>query len=218
MLYYIIMKRLNIVTGHFGSGKTEFALNLAMQNKGKTTIVDMDTVNPYYRTADAKEILQKNGIRVILPQFANTNVDIPALPSEIFSVFTDKESTVIFDVGGDEDGALALGQYYRYLTAEDYEMFFVVNGRRPLTQDVEGVIQILREVEAASHLKVTKLVNSTHLGPETTPEVVREGQRLVEEVSRITGIPVGFTAVKKDIEALAENPVMQLALYIKSPF
>ena len=218
MLYCIIMKRLNIVTGHFGSGKTEFALNLAMQNEGKTTIVDMDTVNPYYRTADAKEILRKNGIGVILPQFANTNVDIPALPSEIFSVFTDKTATVIFDVGGDEDGALALGQYYRYLTAEDYEMFFVVNGRRPLTREPEGVIEILREVEAASHLRVTKLINSTHLGEETTAEIVLEGQKLVEEVSRRTGIPIGFTAVTKDIEVATENPVMQLTLYIKSPF
>ncbi len=218
VLYYIIMKRLNIITGHFGSGKTEFALNLAMAQTGKTTIIDMDTVNPYYRTADAEEILKSRGVGVILPMFANTNIDIPALPSEIFSVFTDKETTAIFDVGGDEDGALALGQYNRFFTAEDYEMYFVINARRPLTREPEGCIEILREVEAASHLRVTKLVNATNLGPETTPEIILEGQKVVEEVSRKAGIPIGFTAVKKGIEVAVQTPVMQLSLYIKSPF
>lgn len=220
VLYYIIMKRLNIVTGHFGSGKTEFALNLAMQNTGRTTIVDMDTVNPYYRTADAEEVLKSRGIGVILPRFANTNVDLPALPSEIFSVFTDKEATAVFDVGGDEDGALALGQYNRYFSEEPYEMYFIINARRPLTREPEGITAILREVENASRLRVTSLVNATNLGPETTPEIILAGQKVVEEVSRRTGIPVGFTAVREDmdIEALVGNPVMQLKLYIKTPF
>ncbi|MBE7064089.1 MAG: hypothetical protein IJN25_07515 [Clostridia bacterium] len=214
------MKRLNVVTGHFGSGKTEFALNLAMQNTGKTTIVDMDTVNPYYRTADAEGVLKSHGIGVILPRFANTNVDLPALPSEIFSVFTDKETTAVFDVGGDEDGALALGQYNRYFSEEPYEMYFIVNARRPLTREPDGVIEILREVENASHLRVTSLVNATNLGPETSAEIILEGQKVVEEVSRRTGIPVAFTAVREDIdiEALVQNPVMQLKLYIKTPF
>ncbi len=212
------MKRLNIITGHFGSGKTEFALNLAMAQEGKTTIVDMDTVNPYYRTADAEEILKRQGIGVILPRFANTNVDLPVLPSEIFSVFTNKEQTVIFDVGGDEDGALCLGQFNPHFSKEPYDMYFVINGRRPLTKDIEGVIEILREVEAASRLRVTKLVNATNLGNETTPEIILEGQKLVEDVSRETGIPIGFTAVKKGIEVSVHNPILQLELFIKAPF
>ncbi len=212
------MKRLNIITGHFGSGKTEFALNLALAQKGQTTIVDMDTVNPYYRTADAKEILESNGIRVILPRFANTNVDLPALPSEIISVFTNHETTGIFDVGGDEDGALALGRYNPHFMKEPYEMYFVINARRPLTRTKEGIIEILREVEAASRLSVTKLVNATNLGPETTAEIVLEGQSIVEEVSRMTGIPVGYTAIKKGLEISVANPIMPLELYIKSPF
>ncbi len=212
------MKRLNIITGHFGSGKTEFALNLAMQNEGKTTIVDMDTVNPYYRTADAKSILTERGVRVILPRFANTNVDLPALPSEIFSVFANGEETAFFDVGGDEDGALALGRYINYFSKEPYDMYFVINARRPLTRTAEGCIEILREVEAASHLRVTRLVNATNLGPETTPEIVLEGQAVTEEVSRITGIPIGYTAVKEGIEVAVGNPILQLTLYIKSPF
>lgn len=212
------MKRLNIVTGHFGSGKTEFALNFALSQTRKTTIVDMDTVNPYYRTADAKDVLMKNGVNVILPYFANTNVDIPALPSEIYSVFTNKNQLAIFDVGGDEDGALALGQFNRYFTEETYEMFYVINARRPLTREKEGVIAILREVEAASRLRVTKLINATHLGRETTAKVVMEGQALVEEISHQTGIPIGYTAVKRGIDVSVKNPVIQLELFIKAPF
>lgn len=212
------MKRLNIITGHFGSGKTEFALNMAMQSKNKTAIVDMDTVNPYYRTADAADMLRDNGIRVILPRYANTNVDIPALPSEIFSVFQNREETVFFDVGGDEDGAFALGQFNRYFLDEGYEMYFVINARRPLTQTPEGIIEILREVEEASRLRVTKLVNATNLGPETNSEVILTGQSVSEEVSRITGIPIGFTAVKEDIDVLVDTPILPLKLYIKSPF
>lgn len=212
------MKRLNIITGHFGSGKTEFALNMAMQSPQKTAIVDMDTVNPYYRTADAAEMLRGNGIRVIFPRFANTNVDIPALPSEIFSVFQYKEETVFFDVGGDEDGAYALGQFHPYFTAEGYEMFFVINARRPLTRDPEGIIEILREVENASRLRVTSLVNATNLGAETTAEIVLEGQRITEKVSEMIGIPVAYTAVKKDIDVSVNTPCIPLKLYIKSPF
>ncbi len=212
------MKRLNIITGHFGSGKTEFALNMAMRSGRKTAIVDMDTVNPYYRTADAADILRENGIRVIMPRFANTNVDLPALPSEIFSVFQNKEETVFFDVGGDEDGAFALGQFNRYLTEEGYEMYFVINARRPLTRDPEGIIEILREVEEASRLRVTSLVNATNLGRETTAEIILEGQKVTEEVSRLTGIPIAFTAVKEDIDVLVDTPRLPLKLYIKSPF
>ena len=218
MLYYDNMKRLNIITGHFGSGKTEFALNLAFSQTGQTTIIDMDTVNPYYRTADAKEILEEKGIRVILPRFANTNVDLPALPSEIISVFTNLETTAIFDVGGDEDGALALGRYNPHFMKEPYEMYFVINARRPLTRTKEDIITILREVEAASRLSVTKLVNATNLGPETTAEIILEGQKIVEEVSLETGIPVGYTVAKKEIEISVANPIMPLELYIKSPF
>ncbi len=212
------MSRLKIITGHFGSGKTEFALNLAMQQSGKTVIADMDTVNPYYRTADAAHVLSEHDIRVILPQFANTNVDIPALPGEVLSVFANKEETAVFDVGGDEDGALALGRYNRFFMEEPYEMYFVINAKRPLTQNAEDCITILREVEAASRLSVTHLVNSTHLGSETTHETVMEGQAVVEEVSRRTGLPIAYTVAKDIKNIIVSNPVMQIKQYIKMPF
>lgn len=212
------MNRLKIVTGHFGSGKTEFALNLVMQAGGKRTIVDLDTVNPYYRTADAENILAQKGISLIAPQFANTNVDIPALPGAVLSVFADKEVSAVFDVGGDEDGALALGRYNRFFLQEPHDMYFVVNTKRPLTRTKEDILTILREVETASRLSVTHLVNSTNLGAETTVETILEGQEIVEEVSRETGIPVAYTAVKKGLLVSVNNPVIELELHIKMPF
>lgn len=216
MVKYPNMSRLKIVTGHFGSGKTEFAVNLALQSQGKTAILDMDTVNPYFRAADAQNALTDKGVRVILPLFVNTNVDIPALTGEVISVFADKSTAAIFDVGGDDEGAMALGQYYRFFSQEPYDMYFVINTRRPLTSEKDEVISYLRAVEAASRLRVTRLVNCTHLGAETTAEIVLEGQKITEAVSRETGIPIGFTAVKKELadKIKVDNPVMGLELYI----
>lgn len=217
MVKYPNMNRLKIVTGHFGSGKTEFAVNMALQSRGKTAILDMDTVNPYFRTADAEKVLTDKGIRVILPLFVNTNVDIPALTGEVISVFADKSTTAIFDVGGDDEGAMALGQYCRFFSEEAYDMYFIINTKRPLTREKDEIIAYLRAVEAASRLRVTHLVNCTHLGAETTTDIVLEGQLITEKVSRETGIPIGFTAVKKELadKIKVNNPVMGIELYIK---
>lgn len=216
------MKRIKIIVGHFGSGKTEVAVNMAAQSGKSTAIVDIDTVNPYFRTADVKAQLEQMGVRVITPQYANTNVDMPSLGSEIFSVFAGKEENVIFDVGGDDDGSIALGMFNPYFSKEEYEMYFVINKSRPLTNNAEDVIALMKDIEAVSRLKITGLINSTHLADETTAEIVLGGQQLAEEVSEITGIPVAFTAVKEDlkeqIEKKVNNPVIGLHLYINLPF
>jgi len=216
------MSRFSIIVGHFGSGKTEVAINMAMNKQGRTAIVDLDIVNPYFRTADAEKVLVEKGIKVILPRFANTNVDIPALPSEIMSVFADKEINTIFDVGGDDDGATALGRYFKYFSEEPYEMYFVINTSRPLTKEKEDIIDMMRYIESASRLKITYLVNNTHMSKNTTPEIVLNGQKIVSKVSEITGIPIGFTSVKKDLyESLKNeinNPLLGLDLNIKLPF
>ena len=216
------MKKIRIIVGHFGSGKTEFAVNLAAQTGKGTVIVDMDTVNPYFRTADAKKQLEELGVRVIVPEYANTNVDIPSLGSEIFSVFASDEENVIFDVGGDDDGAIALGMFNRHFTQHDYEMLFVVNKSRPLTSTADDTIALMRDIEAVSRLRVTGLVNSTHLAHETTADIVLSGQKLTEEVSGKTGLPVLYTAVKNDlvcdVSDKINNPVLGLNLYINLPF
>ena len=138
--------RIHIFTGHFGSGKTEVALNFALQEKKKgedVVIVDLDIVNPYFRTNDARNVLMKNG----------TNVDMPTMPLDILSVFNNDNSVVVFDVGGDDDGALALGQYKQYFDKYGYEMHFIVNTKRPLTRTNDELIEIAERIESASYIQ-----------------------------------------------------------------
>ena len=212
------MSKIKVFTGHFGSGKTEIAINTALKTEN-SVIVDLDTVNPYFRTADAEKVLKESGVRVILPPYARTNVDIPVMPSDVFSVFESGENAV-FDVGGDDDGALALGMYNSYFQRLGYEMYFVICATRPLTQTAKDVIPLLRSIEAASRLKVTYLINNTHYGNMTDADTVMKGQALCEKVSRETAIPIAYTVAPEELIPKLEikNPLKTLDLYIKLPF
>lgn len=214
------MSRIRIITGHFGSGKTEIAVNLAMESEN-SVIVDMDTVNPYFRTADVRDKLKKSGVKVILPHYAGSNVDMPTLPAEILSVFAE-ECDALFDVGGDDDGAAALGVYNRFFKEKDYELYFVICQTRPLTKTTEEIIAVMDSIERVSRLKITHLINNTHLSDYTDAEKVLEGQLVAQEVSRQTGVPILFTAVKKELvnelSSKIDNPVYGLTLYINLPF
>ncbi|MDR0406233.1 MAG: hypothetical protein LBH54_05460 [Clostridiales bacterium] len=207
-----------IITGHYGSGKTEIALHLALSLK-QPTVIDLDIVNPYFRTEDAREVLAKAGVRLISPQFANTNVDIPAVPAEVLAALQGGGDVVI-DVGGDDDGAVVLGRYNAYLREVPYEMYFVINKRRPLTACAEDVIRMIQNVEAASRLSVTKLMNNTHIKTETTAADVLDGQTLVEEVSHKTGIPLGAIAGTRGVVAGIKTnlPLMPLELRLNLPW
>lgn len=188
-------ERLILFTGHFGSGKTEMALNysikLAKQGQ-RVTIVDLDIVNPFFRCSEMKDILKKEGVRLLSPTFVGTTVDIPSLPAEILSVFQDRRQKVIFDVGGDDVGATVLGRYYPYFIAEPYRMFYVVNIRRPLSATGEQVIKMLEAIENHSKLKVTDLVNNTNLSYETDLCHVLEGQAVIEQLSDELKLPVTY--------------------------
>ena len=215
----------NIVTGHYGSGKTEFALNLAMNLKKegkKVSICDLDIVNPYFRTNDARKILEENDIKVISSQYANTNIDIPILPGEVLSVFTDKERYKIFDVGGDDDGAIALGTYYHYISKEPYEMYFVVNTLRPMTSTKEEIVQMARNIEYASRLKITAIVNNTNLQSLTKTEDIINSVKTVDEAAKMLGADVKYISGKKEIlDTLPEelkNKRFNLDIYLKMPF
>lgn len=191
------VKRITVITGHFGSGKTEFALNyaLALKELGlDVIIIDFDIVNPYFRTKDAEQFLLNQKIDVISPEFANLNIENPYLPPEIMRAFDDKSKYIIFDVGGDEDGATPLGVYNEHFLKEDYNMFFVLNERRLLTQSVEDALQIYNEIKYVSRLNFTGIVNNTHLMQYTNKEIVLEGQKLAEKFSVKTNIPVKFIA------------------------
>ena len=218
------MNRITVVTGHFGSGKTEFSVNYAIQLKkrfDKVTIVDMDTVNPYYRTKDVQEILEAKGIRVIAPQFANTNVDILSVPSDILSVFADPECVAVFDVGGDDEGAIVLGMYQRYLLQCGYDMLFVFNARRPLTATGDDTLEMFEAIQNTSRLRFSGIINNTNLMEDTTPEIVLEGQQAAQELSQTTGVPIRYiTGVPENFTLLQneKDKFFELDFFIKRPF
>lgn len=188
------IKNLSIVCGHYGSGKTNFAVNLALHSKEQfparaVRIADLDIVNPYFRTADDKELLEKRGVFVSVPEYANSNIDIPALPPMLIHMFSSKEDISIIDVGGD-DGAVALGMYRNNIEAAGYDMYYVINMYRPLTDTPESVYQCMLEIEALSGLKCTKIINNSSLGAETTAEDIIDSVGYARECEKVCKIPL----------------------------
>ena len=215
-------KRLTLFCGHYGSGKTNiavnYALHLAREGK-KVCIADLDIVNPYFRTADSTEILEQAGIYVISPQFANSNVDLPALPAEAYRLVADRESFAVMDIGGDDRGAYALGRYAPAILEENnYCMAFVANPYRPLTRTPEEAFEIMKEIEAACHIPFTHIVNNANLGWETTAQDLLDAAPYMEQLSRLSGLPLWMhtaqEAVAKDLEGKL-SPVLPLQLQEK---
>lgn len=208
------MKRITLFAGHYGSGKTNIAVNYAkfLREQGNAVVIaDLDIVNPYFRTKDSQDDLAAAGIRLISSRFANSNVDLPALPSEIYGIFEDKSSLAVLDVGGDDRGALALGRYTPLIKTEgDYEMLLVINYYRPLTRTPDDCIEIMREVETAGGLRFTGLVNNSNLGAETTAQDILDSVEYANEVSQKTGLPLRMTAVEKSLLAELEGRIDNL--------
>ena len=197
------MKKITIVTGHYGSGKTTFAVNLAVKAaaEGKSAaIVDLDIVNPYFRTADFRDMFEEKGIKLIAPDFANSNLDIPSIQFDVVQLAMNEDSLII-DVGGDDAGAVALGRYAGELEqfSDDIDMFYVINQRRTLTSTPDEVTALMYEIEAAARMKHTALINNTNLGNETTLEIVDSSRKFAEETSQKTGLPVIYTVYPEDI-------------------
>ena len=213
-------KRLTLFAGHYGSGKTNIAVNyaLCLAKEGKRVcIADLDIVNPYFRTKDSERELSEAGITLVSPQYANSNVDLPALPAESYRLVQDKSTYGIMDIGGDDRGAYALGRYANAIKAEnDYRMVFVLNCYRPLTSTVEDAIEIMREIEAAAGLKFTCIVNNSNLGPETTADIVRHSVEFAQRLSRETGLEIWMhTAMSSVAEELIELNVLPMTLQKK---
>lgn len=218
------MKRVTIFSGHYGSGKTNVAINYAidLQKKGhQVSIADLDIVNPYFRTKDSEQLFKNKGIELIALPFANTSVDLPSLPSQVYGLFDRKEKKVIIDLGGDDRGALALGRFVpRILEENDYEMIFTVNFYRPLTTTVEEAYEVFREIEYASRLKFTKIVNNSNLGELTKAEDVLKTVEMTKELSKLTGVECMFTSVNESLfkeieEKLGKGNVFPMVLQEK---
>lgn len=196
-------KRVSVFAGHYGSGKTNVAINFALmlkKNHENVTIADLDIVNPYFRTKDSEKMLNEKGIRLISSEFASSNVDLPSLPADVYSVVDNKDVFAVLDVGGDDRGALALGRYLPSLAEENnFDLFFVINKYRPLTKTADLTIEVLNEIEAATGAKFTAIVNNSNLGEATTYEDVANSFPYAREVSEKSGLPIAFTAVKAEL-------------------
>ena len=213
-------KRVTIFAGHYGSGKTNIAVNYAIrikENGYPVKIGDMDIVNPYFRTKDSEKELSEAQIELISPAFANSNVDLPAIPAESYRLVQDKSCFGVIDIGGDDRGAYALGRFADAIKAEgDYRMAFVLNRYRPLTSTVNDAIEIMREIEVASGIKFNCIVNNSNIGSETTADTVRESMAFAEELSAKTGLPIWLhTAEKRVAEELSGFPMLSLSLQKK---
>jgi hypothetical protein len=217
------MKRITIFAGHYGSGKTNIAVNyaLSMASGGKkVTIADLDIVNPYYRTKDSSEVLASHGIELISSPYANTNVDVPALPAEAYRVTDDRSRYAIIDVGGDDRGALAMGRYSpKILEENDFEMLAIINCYRPLTKDAVSTLEVMREIESACKMPFTGIVNNSNLGALTTPEDVLSSLDYADEVSRLSGLPIVMTSVLSSLYSEVKDSVpnaFPIEIYVRA--
>lgn len=196
-------KRITLFMGHYGSGKTFVAVNYAIKLRElgkKVSIYDLDIVNPYFRTVDAMKLLESKDVELVVSPFAETNVDIPAMNSKSYKMVDDLSRCAVADIGGDDRGALALGRFSDKIKEEnDYDVLWVVNNCRPETRDINGALQIKAEIEYASRLKFTGIVNNANLGNETTEKTILDGLKFTEELSKKTQIPLKFTAVRSDL-------------------
>ena len=209
IINYLSGKKIIIVCGHYGAGKTNIAVNLAVKLKERTgfacTLADMDIVNPYFRSADNIKELQEHGVDFIIPQFANTNVDLPAIPAEIYSVFADNknaEKLAVIDVGGDGNGAVVLGMFEEHIKRETpgtVEMIYVVNKYRPLTGEVESAVNLAKTIENKSKLKITSLINNSNIGNMTTGKNILDSIEYAQKISDLLNVTFIGTSYLDDI-------------------
>lgn len=216
--------RLTLVTGHYGTGKTEFAVNLALALAGagrRVMLADLDIVNPYFRSRERRALLEAAGIRLIATSQACTDADVPAIPAELLTILEDRSVQGVLDIGGDPVGARVLARFQPKIVQEDYQLIFVLNANRPEVRTAESAVAYLRSIEAVTGLTCSALVNNTHLCGETTAEEVRKGAALAEEVARETGIPILCHTAEERLAAELtdlDEPVFPITIHMKKPW
>lgn len=215
-------KRITLFAGHYGSGKTNISVNYALWLKEKyekVVIADLDIVNPYFRSKDSEKYLEGRGIHLISSEYANSNVDVPAMPAEAYAIIDNRQTVAVIDVGGDDRGALAMGRYTPAILEEnDYEMLFVINKYRPLTPDCASTLAVMHEIETACGMKFTGIVNNSNLGEETDEETVTKSVAYADEVSKASGLPIRMTTVKENLYDTLKDKVVNctpIKLYVR---
>ena len=216
---------ITVIVGHYGSGKTNFTMNLALdaaRDGRSVTVIDMDIVNPYFRVSEQRTLLEAEGVELVAPVFseAGTSLDVPSLTGRILPSIQDASDgqLVLIDVGGDDAGSVALGRYARAIEAKGYAMYYVANRYRNLVQDPSDALENLREIEEASRLKVTALVNNSHLKQATTAETIRKGVEYADELSRLMNLPVVCTTVPPNVDVPGIESQYLVQAYVKTPW
>lgn len=198
------MKEYWVLTGSFGSGKSELALNLAIEKAaaGPCTVVDLDVINPYFRISERGDVLSPAGVELIMPPFALDKIEIMSLSAQVYSVFAPGDGAVIMDIGGDDVGSIAVGQYkprFDLIPKDRLHVLFIVNPLRPTAADLESALSTLYKIQYVSRLDVTGIVNNANLAGETDVSHLVEGYELVKGLSRETGIPVWGSCGKAEV-------------------
>ena len=216
-----LTSRVNVICGHYGTGKTNLSINLAIEcaRSGESvTLIDLDVVNPYFRSADYSDVLTKEGVKVIGPNFANTNLDTPSLPGAISGAIEMGER-VIIDVGGDDAGATALGVYSRQVNESKPDVIYVINRYRSLTTTPAEAVGILREIESAARIRATGIINNSHLKSQTDARTVTDSIPFAEEVARMTGLPLMFSTAPRDVLSLNNiEGIHPIDVYVRTPW
>ena len=216
-----LTSRVNVICGHYGTGKTNLSINLAIEcaRSGESvTLIDLDVVNPYFRSADYSDVLTKEGVKVIGPNFANTNLDTPSLPGAIAGAIEMGER-VIIDVGGDDAGATALGVYSRQVNESKPDVIYVINRYRSLTTTPAEAVEILREIESAARIRATGIINNSHLKSQTDARTVTDSIPFAEEVARMTGLPLMFSTAPRDVLSLNNiEGIHPIDVYVRTPW
>lgn len=215
------LKALTIICGHYGTGKTNLSVNLAMdaaREGRKVTLIDMDVVNPYFRSSDHKDMLESLGVRVIAPMFANTNVETMAISPEVADALND--GTVIIDVGGDDTGSTVLGRFREQIETIDHDMWYVINRYRSMVSDVESSVRMLHEIESSSRLRATGVVNNSHLKEDTTVQMVLGSMDYATRTANSAEIPLVFTTCPRDMtnELKDIGPLYPVDIHVKTPW
>ena len=214
------MKKINIITGHYGSGKTNVSVNLAIdlaKSGEKVTVVDLDIVNPYFRTADFGDLFEKNGVTLVSPMYANTNLDIPAISFDVERIAMEP-GYLIIDVGGDDQGATALGRYKEVFERlkDDIDMFYVINNYRYMTRFASEAVELLYEIEHTARFKHTGVINNSNLGYLTDKQTVLDSLKFANEVSQAVNLPLMFTTAPKNIACSElDDKVRYISIYVK---
>jgi len=201
------VKRVTIFTGNFGSGKTEISLNYALHLKEKSSkvaVIDLDTINPYFRSREKNELMEEHGIEVIYPKELKY-ADLPVITPDIKRLLQNEEYYGVIDVGGEEDGATVLGSIADSVRGTEFEVNLVINTKRPFTEDLEGIIKMKEKIESASKLDIDNLVCNINLGEETTIEDVKNDYPMVKKASDKLNLPIKFISVRKELEGDLEK-------------